>query len=193
LHTGLRINGVVNPALTLSLQLVNGWNNDPDINSDKTFGFNATYAPPNAGLTAGFTTYIGKEGGGDLDNTRILLDAVFSKDIGNLSVGANVDYLKVDTVHWEGIAAMGRFILNDAFNVAARAEYLNSKNGYLVGTTFLDGSLYEITAQGAWTVGKHYEMRLEIRADMSDKEVFLKGITPKKDQVTGLLGALAYF
>jgi hypothetical protein len=193
LHTGLRINGTVNPALTLSLQLVNGWNNDPDINSDKTFGFNATYAPPNAGLTAGFTTYIGKEGGGDLDNTRILLDAVFSKDIGNLSVGANVDYLKVDTVHWEGVAAMGRFILSDAFNVAARAEYLNSKNGYLVGTTVLDGSLYEITAQGAWTVGKHYEMRLEIRADMSDKDVFEKGNTARKNQVTGLLGALAYF
>jgi hypothetical protein len=56
-----------------------------------------------------------------------------------------------------------------------------------------DGSLYEFTGLGAWTVGKHYEMRAEIRADMSDKEVFAKGSTPKKNQVTGLLAALAYF
>jgi hypothetical protein len=196
LHTGLRINGVVNPALTLSLQLVNGWNNDPDINSDKTIGFNATYAPPNQGMTAGFTTYIGNEGGTDGTKTRILLDAVFSKDIGNLSVGANVDYLKHDTAWWMGVAAMGRVILSDAFNVAARAEYLMSKkDGYIAPdpTAPSDASLYEITAQGAWTVGKHYELRLEFRADMSDKDVFAKGNTAKKDQVTGLLGALAYF
>jgi hypothetical protein len=42
-------------------------------------------------------------------------------------------------------------------------------------------------------VGKHYELRAEVRADMSDKEVFLKGTTAKKNQVTGLLAALAYF
>lgn len=54
-------------------------------------------------------------------------------------------------------------------------------------------SLYEITAQGAWTVNKHYELRLEIRADLSGEDVFLKGSLPRKDQVTGLLAALAYF
>ncbi len=196
LHTGLRVNATVNPALTLMVEICNGWNNDPDINSDKTFGGNLTYAPPNAGLTAGLTTYVGKEGGADGTATRLLLDGVFLKDIGSVSVGANVDYFKLADIHWFGIAAMGRFIISDSFNVAARAEYLNSKNGgYGVSTVpaGFDGSLYEFTGQGAWTVGKHYELRLEVRADMSDKEVFLKGVTPRKNQVTGLLGALAYF
>ena len=196
LHTGLRVNAallgtIAAPELVLSLQLVNGWNNDPDSNSDKTFGVNLTYTPPNQGLVASLTSYVGKEVAGG--KTQILVDGVITKDIGNISVGANVDYLKVDTAHWFGIAAMGRLIVNDAFNVAARAEYLNSKNGYLVGTTVLDGSVYEITGQGAWTVGKHYELRLEIRADMSDKEIFDKGGTARKNQVTGLLAALAYF
>jgi hypothetical protein len=199
LHTGLRVNAallgnIAAPELVLSLQLVNGWNNDPDNNSDKTFGLNLTYSPLNQGLVAGLTSYIGNEiatGG----KTQILVDAAVTKDIGNISVGGNIDYFKLDTLHWFGIAAMGRFILNDAFNVAARAEYLNSKNGYAVGTTVLDGSLYEITGQGAWTVNKHYELRLEVRADMSDKDVFYKGSTTpnRKNQVTGLLAALAYF
>jgi hypothetical protein len=193
LHTGLRVNGTVNPALTLMVEICNGWNNDPDINSDKTFGGNVTYAPPNQGLTAGLTGYVGKEGGADGTNTRLLLDGVFLKDIGNVSVGANLDYFKVASANWFGISAMGRFILSDAFTLAARAEYLKSKNGYSLGATALDGSLYEFTGMGAWTVGKHYELRLEIRADMSNQEIFDKGGALRKNQVTGLLGALAYF
>ena len=201
LHTGLRINGallgtIAAPELVVSLQLVNGWNNDPDNNSDKTFGLNLTYTPLNQGLTAAATTYIGKEGGADGTTTRVLVDAVITKDIGNLSVGGNVDYWKAGTPYWFGIAAMGRYTISDAFNVAARAEYIYDKSdayAVLTGANEDKVSLYEVTGQGAWTVNKHYELRLEIRADMSNKEEFLKGTTPKKNQVTGLLAALAYF
>jgi hypothetical protein len=201
-HTGLRINGallgtIAAPELVVSLQLVNGWNNDPDNNSDKTFGLNLTYTPLNQGLTAAATTYIGKEGVlSDGTSTRVLVDAVITKDIGNLSVGANLDYFKIGTPYWFGIAGMGRYILSDAFNVAARAEYVYSKAGGYGGATVPTSdtiSFYEFTGQGSWTVNKHYEMRLEIRADMANQDVFDKGGTARKNQVTGLLAALAYF
>jgi hypothetical protein len=127
----------------------------------------------------------------------VLIDAVITKDIGNLSVGANLDYLKSGTPYWFGIAGMGRFIASDAFTVAARAEFISSKDGgyggYLPTETV---SLYEFTGMGAWTVNKHYELRAEVRADMSNKDIFIKGTapgTPRKNQVTGLLAALAYF
>jgi hypothetical protein len=190
LHTGLRLNLAPTPLLTLSLQVVNGWNNDPDIDSHKTFGLNATYTDPAMGLTAAATTYVGKEGGLDGDDTRMLFDGVFTKDIGRLSLGANVDYLKHGDANWFGVAGMGRFIVNDLFTAALRAEYVKSKNG---GYLPVDGSIYEVTVQGAWTVDKHYELRAEVRADMSDEEIFFKGTTPRKNQVTGLLAALAYF
>lgn len=197
LHTGLRVNAtpigtLAAPELALSLQIVNGWNNDPDINSDKTYGINVTYTPANMGLTASVTSYIGKEVAGT--DTAVLVDGVFLKDIGNLSVGANLDYFKVGTPYWLGVAGMGRYILNDSFTVAARAEYVSSKNGGYGGVNPTGtAALYELTGMGAWTVGKHYELRLEVRADMSDQEIFDKGGTPRKNQVTGLLGALAYF
>ena len=199
LHTGLRINysalgTIAAPELLISLQLVNGWNNDPDINSDKTFGANVTYTPANAGLTAAVTTYVGKEAAGA--KTRMVFDGVLLKDIGALSVGVNLDYFKEGDTNWFGVAGMGRFTLSDSFNVAARAEYLKNKNtGLFLGAdgTAFDGALYEVTGMGAWTVNKHYELRLEIRADMSDKEIFVKGAEAKKNQVTGLLAALAYF
>jgi hypothetical protein len=200
LHTGLRVNGallgtIAAPELVVSLQLVNGWNNDPDINSDKTFGLNLTYTPPNQGLTAAATTYIGKEADGA--KTTMVIDAVVSKDIGNASVGLNLDYFKMDTHYWFGAAGMGRYILSNAFTVAARAEYIYSKDGGYGGLVDPAGSdklsFYEVTGMGAWTVDKHYELRAEVRADMSNKEMFMKGTTPKKNQVTGLLAALAYF
>jgi hypothetical protein len=198
LHTGLRINlaalgTIAAPELLISLQLVNGWNNDPDSNSDKTFGANITYTPANAGLTAAATTYIGKEVSGS--DTTMLFDGVFLKDIGALSVGANVDYFKTGSLWWAGASGMGRYTLSDSFNLAARVEYLYSKNGgYGAGLTPADAtSLYEVSGQGAWTVNKHYELRLEIRADMSNKEIFAKGAENRKNQVTGLLAALAYF
>jgi len=207
LHTGLRINGallgtIAAPELVASLQLVNGWNNDPDNNSDKTFGLNLTYTPLNQGLTAAATTYIGKEGVATdgttpTTATRVLVDAVITKDIGNLSVGGNLDYLKSGTPYWFGIAGMGRFIASDAFTVAARVEYVYSKDGGYGGLLPTDTvSLYEFTGMGAWTVNKHYELRAEVRADMSNKDVYLKGTAAapnRKNQVTGLLAALAYF
>jgi hypothetical protein len=206
LHTGLRLNiaplgTIAAPELVLSLQLVNGWNNDPDIDSDKTFGANVTYTPADAGLTAAATTYIGKEMAGA--DTSMLFDGVFVKDIGDVSVGANLDYYKLSDAWWFGAAGMGRYIVNEYFNVAARVEYLYSKNQGVGGQgpagllptpdVASSAALYEFTGQAAWTMDQHYELRLEVRADMSNKEVFAKGTTARKNQVTGLLAALAYF
>jgi hypothetical protein len=88
------------------------------------------------------------------------------------------------------------FPVSDAFNVAAQAEYIYSKDGgygAIAVPTTDKISLYEFTGMGAWTVGKHYKLRVEVRADLSNQEIFAKGTTPRKNQVTGLVGALAYF
>jgi hypothetical protein len=189
-HTGLRINLAPSPVLTLSLQVVNGMNNDPDSDAHKTLGANATYAEPALGLLAAATTYLGKETGADGERMHVLFDGFLIKEMGRLSLGANADYLQRGDAHWLGIAAMGRFIVNDLFNLALRAEYVSSKNG---GYIAQDGSIYEGTVQGALTVGKHYELRAEVRADLSDEAIFARGTKPRRNQVTGLLAALAYF
>jgi hypothetical protein len=218
IHTGLRINVTATPSLKLQASVVNGWNNDPDNNIGKTFGANVTYAPPDSGLNASLTTYIGKEApvsGGDV---TVLIDGVVTKDIGNASVGLNVDYLKTGTPYWVGGAAMGRYIFCDLFNVAARFELVSSKSGaYTSGfptptpppvTTPPappaadprgdDVFLYEGTLMGGLTVAKHFELRLELRGDFANKEIFQKGNAGevaynRKNQFTGLLAFLAYF
>jgi hypothetical protein len=207
LHTGLRVNATVNPSLRLQTSLVNGWNNDPDNNIGKTFGANATFAPPDSGLNASLTTYIGKETtAGSGGNTRILIDGVVTKDIAQASVGLNVDYLKDGTPYWIGAAAMGKYAFTDLFNVAARFELVSSKSGgYTLGfvtppaTAYTgDAVLYEGTLMGGLTVAKHFELRLELRGDFANKDIFQKGDAGevaynRKDQFTGLVAFLAYF
>ena len=218
LHTGLRANVTVNPSLKLQASLVNGWNNDPDNNIGKTFGANATFAPPDSGLNASLTTYIGKETtAGSGGNTRILIDGVFTKDIAQASVGLNVDYLKDGAPYWIGAAAMGKYAFTDMFNVAARFELVSSKTGgYTAVPAFPtptpttppdppatdprggDVFLYEGTLMGGLTVAKHFELRLELRGDFANKDIFQKGAAPdvvynRKNQFTGLLAFLAYF
>jgi hypothetical protein len=203
LHTGLRANVTVNPSLKLQASLVNGWNNDPDNNIGKTFGANATFAPPDSGLNASITTYIGKEvmagSGGD---TTILLDGVLTKDIANASVGFNVDYWKTGTPYWIGAAAMGKYAFTDLFNAAARFELVSSKSGgYTAGfpvtapaTAYAgDAVLYEGTLMGGLTVAKHFETRLELRGDFANQDLFNKGGVARKNQFTGLVAFLAYF
>jgi len=206
LHTGLRVNATVNPSLKLQASLVNGWNNDPDNNIGKTFGANATFAPPDSGLNASLTTYIGKEGaapgavsGGDV---TVLIDGVVTKDIGQASVGLNIDYLKNGTPYWIGAAAMGKYAFTDLFNAAARFELVSSKSGgYTSGfavtapaTAYTgDAVLYEGTLMGGLTVAKHFETRLELRGDFANQYLFSKDGAGRKNQFTGLVAFLAYF
>jgi hypothetical protein len=51
---------------------------------------------------------------------------------------------------------------------------------------------------GGMTVAKHFELRLELRGDFANQNVFQKGDTGevapnRKNQFTGLLAFLAYF
>ena len=216
LHTGVRVNATVNPSLKLQASVVNGWNNDPDNNIGKTVGANATFAPPDSGLNASLTGYLGKETtAGSGGNTRILIDGVFTKDIAQASVGLNVDYLRDGTPYWIGAAAMGRYAFTDMFNVAARFELVSSKSGgytsaFSVPTPTTapappaadprggDVFLYEGTLMGGLTVAKHFELRLELRGDFANKDIFQKGTSTdvvynRKNQFTGLLAFLAYF
>jgi hypothetical protein len=61
-----------------------------------------------------------------------------------------------------------------------------------------DAVLYEGTLMGGLTVAKHFELRLELRGDFANKDIFQKGDAGevaynRKNQFTGLAAFLAYF
>ena len=148
------------------------------------------------------TTYFGKEAAagrrrpptpGDL---RFLLDVVGAFTINSaFGLNLNIDYIKAyDDVAGDyqvGGSLMGRYVISDHLNVAARGEFLASHNA-LADLTSKQG---EVTVMLGIDVGKNFELRPEIRADFAGQLMgvdLLEGGT-KSDAITGTLAALTWF
>jgi hypothetical protein len=200
-HTGARLGIAVNEMLSLQLGILNGWNNDPDNNRNKTFGGQIALTLPSK-TTAFINTYIGNELTPG-SKVWMLWDVVVGQAISDtLALSLNADYFKFDQANWFGIGIKGKVSLHENFYLAPRFEYVKSKNGAYgnlsgIGAmhplTTGDGSIYEGTVTLGFPIRNTYEIRAEFRGDFSDKDgAFAKGTTPKKNQFTGLIGFLAW-
>jgi len=203
LHTGARANIKVNDMLTLQASVVNGWNDDPDVNAWKTFGASASITP-NKMATIVATTYIGKEGTqaaatetpGDL---RVLIDAVLALTLSDkLGLNVNVDYIKAPTNtaadYLVGGAAMARFAINDMLALAGRFEAVDFHYDVPAPPAVSNNTMYfEGTGMLGIMFGKNFELRPEFRFDFNTGDAMLYAGGTKKNQLTGTLAALAYF
>jgi hypothetical protein len=191
-HTGLRGTLAASKELTIQASVVNGWNNDPDNNGDKTFGLSLLVTPVE-GTFLGVNTYIGKETttGGTPSDTTVLVDVVANQALGaDFQLNLNFDYFKLGENNWWGLALMGKLNLGPGAYLAARGEYVKSKGSYLA---LVDTAVYEGTLCLGLPFGSNYELRIEGRGDFSDKEIFKKGAEVKKNQITGTAAFLAFF
>jgi Putative beta-barrel porin-2, OmpL-like. bbp2 len=197
LHTGLRANLKVNDQLTLQASVVNGWNNDPDLNGWKTIGLSASLTASPA-LSAVLTTYFGKEApeGATNNALRWLVDLVVAATVNsNFGLNLNIDYIKafddIASDYMIGGALMGRYVVSDHLNLAARGEFLATHYDALA-TTLKQG---EVTVMVGIDVGKNFELRPEVRADFAADVMgahILQGGN-KSSAVTGEIAALTWF
>ena len=189
-HTGVRLGIAVNEMLSLQLGILNGINNDPDNNKSKTFGGQIAITLPSK-TTAYLNTYIGNENATDTGDTAMLFDVVLGQALSDtMNLSLNFDYNKVGPANWWGLCLEAKLGLSDMLFISPRFEYLKSKGLYANYT----GAVYEGTLTAGIPVKKNYEIRAEVRADMSDKDTFgfNKMGMPKKNQVTGLIGIIAW-
>jgi hypothetical protein len=187
-HTGLRLNFKVNDMLTLQASAVNGVNNDPDNNANKTFGFSASLAPlPTTSVVA--TAYFGKRGVIAMEGpTAVFLDLVASHNVSDkLGVNFNFDYVRVGSASWmAGGSLMGRLVLNENLVLAGRGELLKD-NAYMVAA-LPDTMIYEGTLMLGFPFAKRFEARVEGRGDFSADPIF----NGEDNQFTGTLAFLGY-
>jgi hypothetical protein len=207
LHTGVRGNLKINDMVTVQASVVNGWNNDPDFNAWKTIGLSATITASPAFSLIG-TTYFGKEGqpqpapaGPTPGDFRFLLDIVAAYTVNsNFGLNLNIDYIKafddVSSDYQVGGSLMGRYVISDHLNFAARGEYLASHYASApVIATAETVSQGEVTVMLGIDVGKNFELRPEVRADFAGKVAgadIMEG-GAKSDAITGTLAALTWF
>ena len=107
----------------------------------------------------------------------------------------NVDYIKAFDDNAKdyqiGGALMGRYVISDHLNVAARGEYLGTHYDAASATL----SQGEGTVMIGIDVGKNFELRPEVRADFAGKlggQNVLEGGN-KSSAVTGEIAALTWF
>jgi hypothetical protein len=193
-HTGLRGTLTASKEVTIQAAVVNGWNNDPDNNGDKTFGLSLLITPVD-GTFLGLNTYIGKEQptGSATTDATILVDVVANQAIGpNLQLNLNFDYYKLGDANWWGLALMGKYVISPGAYLAARGEYLKTKAAAYAALS-QDTAIEEGTICLGLPFGSNFELRIEGRGDFSDQELFKKGADPKKNQITGTAAFLAFF
>jgi len=203
LHTGLRLGYKVNDMLALQLSVVNGWNGAgiaPDVTADKTFGFNATITASPA-LAVYATAYVGKgEAGGTIampgssTDTRFVGDLVVAYTAGALGLNLNFDYVNDQAAGIDGfvgVAAMGRYLVNEHFALAGRGEFVSVGPG-AGGGDRINGQ--EVTVGLAFPMAGRFEFRAEGRFDHSSAQVFLNSDgMPSQSQFTGTGAFLSWF
>ena len=192
LHTGARVNLKVNDMVSLQGSVVNGWNDDPDVNAWKTIGLSASItASPMVSIVG--TTYFGKEtpqaGAPDTPgDTRFLADLVGAFTVNDkVGLNLNFDYIKEGDAYLVGIAGMGRFVINELLNIAARGEFLRTHSAADTNQDILEG-----TVMLGVPVGKNFELRPEFRLDHLGQDALFPN-NGKSSQITGTVAALTYF
>jgi hypothetical protein len=207
-HTGVRTTITATDTLSLVLGINNGWDALKDTNTAKTVEVGATFAPVKA-FTLVVDGYFGKERVGGLVSTgqegqRSLVDVVATYNAtDSLTFILNYDYGKQDNAveteggladaKWSGLAGYVNYAINDQWKVSLRAEYLDDKDGYRTGVV---QKWKEVTGTVAFMPAKPVELRLEVRADSSDGETFVKSLaseTVSKNQQSVALQALYKF
>jgi hypothetical protein len=195
LHTGLRLTLHPTDMVAIGLSVTNGAreNNDPDNNGWKTIGAQLALTP-SAATSAYVNAYFGKEGNqGNEGDMSIVIDAVLLQTLSeSLALYFNFDYVKLGDGNWFGAALALRAAVSEALYIAARGEFLKSEPMFYAAFPE-DTTLFEGTLMAGLPFGKNFEIRLELRGDFSNKEVFVKGADPRKNQFTGTAAFLSFF
>ncbi len=186
--SGVRVNWQATPALAVRLDLVNGWQNISETNTDKGVGMRVAYAV-SPGATLSYYTFVNNETGGRL---RLFNGVGGTIARGSVSLLGEMDYGTLGPSSaggarsdWWGFTAVARRRMTQALALAARIERY-ADPGQVNLTT---GLPYAFQGNGA-SVGVDVSpdapimWRTELRGFRADAPVFPNGrLAPRKTDV----------
>lgn len=198
-HTGVRVAYAPMDGLTLYAGVNNGWDQQDDMNSDKTGELGVIWSPTSA-ITWAASIYSGNEtiedGLGDVQNTnRFLFDTVLTIKatdaltfVLNYDMGSQEDAITdssgdLDDGEWTAIIAYANYQINEQWRVSLRGEQFDDKDGVRIGLADLNpesssfGELSAKTTAATLTVGyaaaDNFEIRGEVRMDKTEEDALV--------------------
>jgi hypothetical protein len=190
-HTGIMATYPFADWLSVTLGVVNGWDNTDDNNNDKSVHGMVTVTPlKDLTVTIGGTWGAEARFAGDDSNgpKRGLLDIVATyKPIAPLTLTLNYDYGEQDkgvfknlatgelkSAVWQGIAGYAQYDFTDKFSVGLRGEYFIDEQGFRLGFASADPfnpgtplrvNLWEMTLTARYKLLDHLFASVEYRHD----------------------------
>jgi hypothetical protein len=180
----------------MTLGLNNGWDQITDINNDKTIEFGLGWTPSKQ-FSVLVNAYSGKEpillSARDIDTWRDLVDVVVTWSATDaLTFIVNADGGRQTgaaqngrTARWDGVAGYVNYQLSEHWRGSWRCEWFDDFEGYRTGVDQpqdggLDGAHHDVAApigqvwsEVTFSLGyaptKHFEARVEARADKSNR------------------------
>jgi Putative beta-barrel porin-2, OmpL-like. bbp2 len=168
-HTGVRATYAVTDTVSLTAGVNNGWNTTSTSYGSKTGEFGVGWIP-NKIFSVTAQAYVGKSQA--YDAQRTIVDFVGTYNVtDSLTLLLSYDWGKqeqvgFDDLKWNGAAFYANYALADQFRVSGRVEYLDDKGGFVTGYV---QTLKEATVTFGYDPVKSFELRLEVRYDMSNK------------------------
>ena len=213
-HTGLRAIYALNGQWSVTLGLNDGWDQITDINNDKTIELGLGWTPTKQ-FSVLVNVYSGKEPivliARDNDTWRDLVDVVvtwsasdaltfiLNADAGEQSGAAQ----NGQTARWDGVAGYVNYQLSEHWRGSWRTEWFDDAQGYRTGVDqpqsgAVDGAHNDVAAtpvgqtwtEVTFTLGyaptKHFEARVEARADKSNQsDAFVSSVNPATGATRG--------
>jgi Putative beta-barrel porin-2, OmpL-like. bbp2 len=187
-HVGVRGSFAASDKVSLAGYLVNGWNNDSEVNGDKTFAVSATIKP-SPKFTWVINDMVGKETP-DSDDTRNVFDTTLTLlPTEKLSLMANFDYGTEGDASWWGIAGYAKLQAQPTWALVGRYEYTDDTDG---GFMTFGTKVQSLTVTSDHLVLGSLKLRLEYRTDFADEAIFAKDDGSSKDSQTTLTVGLVY-
>ena len=187
-HAGVRATINASPKVTLGAMLVNGWNNDSEINGNKTVHLSATLKPTDK-VTWIANYMVGKETAGSDDN-RNLFDTTLTLAVSpKFSLMGNFDYGKESDVSWWGIAAYAKLQARPNWAVVGRYEYLDDSDGGFM-TFGQKGQTFTLTSDHL--IAGSLRARIEYRLDKTENDFFTDHDGDLKDNQSTITVGLVY-
>ena len=181
--------------------IANGWDNQTDDNSGKTFGAQLALTPWD-----GAAIYLNYAGGPELqpanpdneDDYRNIFDIVAEfnltkKLLLNINAAYGTDENAItqgDDANWWGISTILRHGYNEWFSVNIRGQVFDDPDGFRTGTIL---NLWALSITPEIRVTNNTVFRMEYRHDGSDVKVFNDIGTPTGSQDTVAAQGIFYF
>ena len=185
-HLGMLLTYPVHKTVTISMGPVTGWDQPYDLNNKATF-LSAVNWAPNDKFSLASSLIAGPEQDNENGRIRIVLANVASyTPIDRLTLTGEFTYgheqkatTSLRDADWLGVATYANYSWTKRFSTALRAEYFYDKDGVRMGGSSANGeqraNYGEVTLTGAYKFTEMLLGRMELRTDLSDESVFLKG------------------